>query len=706
MQLARHTPVRKLALILVLATTPSLVLASQTRGRALTAYRSLPLSFEVADEAFLARGDGYAVLLRPSGSVLYLRHSELQMEIVGADSRASVIGEPLPGKVNYFIGGDPRQWRTDVSRFARLRYTGIYPGIDIVYYGNRRRLEYDFIVAPGARPETIKLRFDGAESVHRDSNGDLLVKTANDEIRLHRPYAYQHTGRSRREVESRYRVTARHQVVFEIGEYDRRRELVIDPVLGYSTFLGGTGSDLGNAIAVDAFGNAYVTGKTASTNFPTTSGAFRTTKIGTFGDDVFITKLDSKGALVYSTYLGGDSSDSATAIAVDKTGNVYVTGFTTSGNFPVTPGALKTTFSDDRSFITKLNPAGNALVYSTYLAGTSINGARAIAVDSAGNAYVTGLAVSGFTTTPGVFQPTRKSNDAFIGKLNPAGSAWVYASFLGGTGFQDEGFGIAADSAGNTYVTGKTDSTDFPVTAGAFTSTAPGGHDAFVASVNALGTALRYATYLGGSGEDRGNAIAVDSAGNAYVTGYTYTQNFPTMAAVQPSCGCQSSVGGSVQSDAFVTKVAASGTAILYSTFYGGIGPDSGTGIGVDAAGNIYFAGATNGISPSTFPLLDSLKPTKGLLGDAFAVRLTADGSAKVYSTFFGGQTTDFGAGMAVDPYGNLYLTGNTNSSDMTTTVGAAQRTYGGGNDDAFVAKIGDAAIPPPPGPRKRAVRH
>ncbi|HVT44173.1 MAG TPA: SBBP repeat-containing protein [Thermoanaerobaculia bacterium] len=650
---------------------------------------------DLGDARYVARSPGYAVLVDPTG----IEIKGVRIELIGANPYAAVVPrDPLPGKANYFIGNDARHWRTSVRRFARIGYENAYPGIDLVYYGNSGRLEYDFIVAPGARPEDIAFRVH-ANDVHIDRSGDLI---AGDGVRLLKPRAFQAGGP---EIASRYRI-ADGRVTIEVADYDRRRELIIDPVVGYSTYLGGSSSDLANAIAVDRSGNVYVTGKTAGT-FPTTSGAYATTRpSGSFGDDIFITKLDSKGALIYSTYLGGQSGDEANGIAVDNSGNVYVTGFTASSNFPTTPGSLKPTFSDDRAFVTKLNPDGNALVYSTYIKGTSINGARAIAVDAEGNAYITGLATSfgSFTTTPGVFQPTPKSSDAFVAKINAAGSAFIYASFLGGSGFQDQGFAIAADAAGAAYVAGKTDSTDFPTTTGALRTTAPGGHDAFVAKVSPSGDALLYSTYLGGAGEDRADAIAVDADGNAYVTGYTYATNFPTVMPVQAQCGCTSSIGGRTQSDAFVSKLSPTGSSLLYSTFYGGIGPDRGFGIGVDSAGAIYFGGTTNGISPSTFPLVDSIKPTKGLLDDAFAVRLNISGSAAVYSTLFGGGGTDFAAAMTIDIAGNVYLAGNTNSSDLPTTEGAHQRMWAG-SDDAFVVKIGNAPLPSPPGPRRRAVR-
>jgi len=682
--------------------------AQPGRARAMAAYRRLPLAFEASGKAaFIARGDRYDALVEAGGTRLRLLDSDLRMRLIGADPRATAtVSEPLPGKANYFLGSDSRQWRTDVSRYARVRYAEVYPGIDVVYYGSGRLLEHDFIVAPGARPESIVFRFDGAESVRLNGDGDLLLKTATDDLLLHKPVVYQQNENGRHAVDGHYAIAADRRATFEIGDYDRDRELVIDPVLGYSTFVGGSGQELGNAIAVDAAGNAYVTGFTASTNFPTNAGAFRTTRAGSFGQDAFVTKLDSKGAVVYSTYLGGDLTDTGNGIAVDSAGNAYIAGQTNSTNFPVTAGALKTTNTGNIAFITKLNSAGNALVYSTFLGGNSTDRVRAIAVDSSGSAYVAGFTTSAdFPVLPGAIQSTRKSNDAFVAKLNPAGSFLVYSTFLGGSGFQDDAYGIAVDPDGNAYVTGKTDSTDFPVTTGAFITKAPGGNDAFVAKVSASGTSLVYATYLGGKGEDRGNAIAADAAGNAYVTGYTYATDFPTMAAVQPECGCKSSVGGGVQSDAFVTKLAPNGAGILYSTFYGGIGPDSGTGIGVTRSGDIYFAGTTDGISPSTFPLVDSMKATKGLLDDAFAVHLNAGGSAAIYSTFFGGDVTDFAAGMAVDSAGNVYLTGNTDSPDMPTTAGAGQRTYGGGNDDVFVTRIGNAVIPVPASHR-RAVRH
>jgi hypothetical protein len=659
------------------------------------------LSFEAnrgqtaAEVYFLSRGSGYALFLTPTETVLSLQQpapaagdaaaapdsAVLRSRFVGANPQPQVVGlDRLAGTSNYLIGDDPSQWQTNIANYSRVEYENLYTGVDLVFYGNQRQLEYDYVVAPGADPAVIKLAVDGAESMTLDGQGDLLLHTSGGNVLEHAPVVYQDSGGVRQPVSGQFVLEGDGQVSFALGAYDHREPLVIDPVLSYSTYLGGSGYDIGYAIAVDNAGNAYVTGTTGSANFPTTTGALQATYGG--NDDVFVTKLNRTGtAVVYSTYLGGASYDYGYAIAVDNAGNAYVTGTTGSANFPTTTGALQATYGGNEDvFVTKLNRTGTALVYSTYLGGTSDDRGEGIAVDAAGNVYVTGYTgSSNFPTTPGAYQTALSSSvDAFVAKLNPTGTALVYSTYLGGSG-GDEALGIAVDNAGDAYVTGDTDSTDFPTTPGAY-QTALGGSDAFVTKLNPTGTALLYSTYLGGTtGDDYGRGIAVDAAGNAYVTGYTYSTDFPTTpGAYQLSYG-----GGSY--DVFVTKLNRTGTALVYSTYLGGTGNDLAFGIAVDAAGNAYVTGYTYS---TNFPATPGAYQTAlGGDSDAFVAKLNPTGTALVYSTYLGGTSRDWAFGIAVDAAGNAYVTGNSLSTDFPTTPGAYQ-TSSGGNGDVFVTKF------------------
>src|SRR5438445_533450 len=560
------------------ATHPSTESPQATKPQVLAAYGKLPLSFEAnqgqtePQVKFLSRGSGYTLFLTSTEAVLMLTKTDahakhripgearlvepekgagtvLRMKLLGANPAPAVAGVgELPGKSNYFVGNDPKKWRTNVSTYAKVDYREVYPGVNLVYYGNQRQLEHDFVVSPGADPKVITLAFEGVDGVAIDALGDLVLRTVGGEVRLRKPVVYQEQNRQRAVIPTRYVLTAEHQVAFEVAAYDATKPLIIDPVLVYSTYLGGSGSDASSGIAVDTQGNAYVTGVTRSSDFPTTTGAFQIASSG--GEDAFVTKLNPTGsALVYSTFLGGSNDDEGFGIAADAAGNAYVTGVTTSSNFPTTAGAVQSTLGGfGRAFVTKLNPTGTALVYSTYLGGTSADDGFGIAADAAGNAYVTGFTQSSnFPTRAGAFQATFGGvEDTFVTKLDPTGAALVYSTYLGGSG-DDDGFGIATDAAGNAYVTGFTDSTNFPTTADAFQTNFGGVEDAFVTKLNPTGAALVYSTYLGGSGDDEGLWIAVDAAGNAYVTGGTDSINFPTTTG---AFQIASSGGG----DGFVSK--------------------------------------------------------------------------------------------------------------------------------------------------------
>ncbi len=732
---------------LVLQHNPSLIaqrrraaVPKMSQARLVEAYGKLPLSFEAnqgqtgSEVKFLSRGSGYSLFLTANEAVLSLKPSRdrkgavtpvrlqnksgplanargsdraaepdqatpepsvLRMKLVGANPSPQVAGlDELPGKSNYFIGNDPAKWRTNIPTYAKVKYEEVYPGIDLVYYGNQRQLEYDFVVAPGAKPDSIRFEIAGAEKIETSADGELLVQSGGAEILLRKPLVYQEADGKRQELSGNYQLRSPNEIRFELAAYDATKPVVIDPVVVYATYLGGSDSDQAAGIAVDSQGSAYVTGYTTSFDFPTANpfqGKFNGS-IGFTGNpfDVFVSKLTADGsALVYSTYLGGSDSDKASGIAVDAAGNAYVTGNTASANFPTTSGAFQPSLPgrSNPTFVTKLNSTGSALSYSTYL-GVGDSRGNGIAVDSSGNAYVTGTAFGGsFPATPGAFRTTCFGTSAFVTKFNAAGSALVYSTCLGSGG--TEATGIAVDSSGSAYVTGFTPLTSFPTTPGAvqvvFGGAGPSGaNDAFVTKLNPAGSALVFSTYLGGNGNDQANGIAIDSSGNVYVAGITSSGNFPLQNAFQSTPG-----GGSY--DAFVARLNATGTALLYSSFLGGNGVDIGTGIAVDSGGNAFVAGRT--IS-ANFPSVNSL--TSRLRG-VFITKVTSTGSI-VYSGPLGNVDTGGSPAIAVDTSGSAYASGSA-SEGVDTTPGAFQRAAAAGSSDAFVVKVADIAPPPNPVP-------
>jgi hypothetical protein len=612
------------------------------------------------------------------------------MQIVGANPATRPVGqEEFPGKVNYFLGNDPARWHTDIPTYGRVEYPNVYPGISLTYYGGPDGLEYDFVLSPGADARTIALRFEGADGADLNSQGGLVVHTAAGDLVQHAPVVYQESGSQRQPVPGRL-VLDSGLVRFDVGAYDRGRPLVIDPVvLGYSTYLGGSGDDRAFAVAVDAAGDAYVAGDTGSRRFPTNSGAFDGTYNGNY--DIFVAKLSPDGGtLLYGTYIGGKDIDQSPRLAVDGAGNAYLTGNTSSKDFPVTAGAFDTTYNGSSNtydaFVTKLSPGGDHLAYSTFLGGTGPDDGLGIAVDSAGEAYVAGFTQSAdFPTTPGAFQTTFKAIDGFIAKFNVAGSALVYSTLFGGSS-PDYAQGIAIDAAGNAFVTGETKSADLPTTPGAFDKVFHGGfYDAFAAKLSSDGSSLLYGTYLGGSGSDAGEAIALDGAGDAYVNGTTDSADFPTTPGA-----FQVAFRG--DDDAFVIKLNAAGGGLEYGTYLGGSQHDeSGLEIAVNGAGDAYVTGLTNSRDFPTTPGAWDRSYNDGSF-DGYVAELNPSGSALAFSTFLGGSREDEGVGIAVGGADNAYVVGLTASTDFPVTPGAYQTTYhrGGHNGyDAFVAKFG-----------------
>jgi Calx-beta domain-containing protein/beta-propeller repeat-containing protein/uncharacterized protein DUF4214 len=607
----------------------------------------------------------------------------LRMRLMGARKASKISGEDeQEGKSNYFISNDPSKWRTNVGHYARVRYAQVYAGIDQVYYGNQGQLEYDFVVAPHADHQQIRMRFDGAGQVLIDDvTGELVLRfRGGGEVRQQQPYAYQEVGGKKISVAVRYLKHGNGEIGFAVDDYDRVRPLVIDPVLVYSTYLGGTSVDIGYTIAVDSSGNAYLTGQTFSPNFPTAS-PFQPVNNG---GDVFITKINAAGsALVYSTFLGGNGQDVGGGIAVDSLGNAYITGFETSTNFPtVNPIQPTGGGNPGDAFVTKINAAGSAIVYSTYLGGNNYDYGNGIALDSSRNAYITGTAYSTNFPTANPIQPANGGGnvgtiDAFVTKVNPAGSAFVHSTYLGGSG-DDYGNGIAVDSSGNAYVTGSAVSTNFP-TASPFQPTNHGLEDTFLTKLNPTGSAFVYSTYLGGSAQEIGYGVAVDSSGSAFVTGRTRSTNFPTASPLQ-------SVNKGGIDDGFVLKMNTAGSALIYSTYLGGTGDDHGTAIALDSLRNAYVTGQT---SSTNFPTASPFQSANAGGNDIFVTKLNPDGSALLYSTYLGGSGEDDGYGIAVDSSGSACITGETRSPNFPT-AGPIQPANGGGLDDAFVAKFTD----------------
>ncbi|MGO9010590.1 MAG: SBBP repeat-containing protein [Bryobacteraceae bacterium] len=765
---------------------------------------NVPLSFEpnqgqsASTVQFLSRGSGYALFLIPGKVVLNLERQKpasaaatrqkpeaasldtLRMSLIGANPKANAVGlSPQPGVVSYFIGNDPKNWRSGIPTYGKVEYPQIYPGVDLVFYGNQRQLEYDFVIAPGADPSRIAWRIDGARA-SVDAEGNLALSAPNGPASFKKPVLYQMDGGRKTSVEGSFDVTG-NQVRFRLGSYDHSRALILDPVLSYASYLAGSLTDhigwtLGPGIsavgtsqglAVDSAGSVYVAGDTYSIDFPTKNPYQGAPPVkGPAGGPVvppgdwpsaFVTKFSPDGSsLVYSTYLGGNGYDYIYAIAVDSSGNAYVTGQTNSPNFPVTAGAYQTVCSpyitntgvlisncnssDTSAFVTKLNSTGTGIVYSTFLGGYgSYAYATAIAVDGAGRAYIAGnedefyffntptdYTYPGFPTTGGaVIGGTQPGGGgpqyAFVAAFDPAGANLLYSTLLGDTNFQcaigcggpTYGTGVAVDANGYFYLVGETEASTLPTTAGVVQPTgAPLGNPAnalqiwrgFVAKFNPVtsagGASLAYATYLGGKTGNTGDyvsGITIDSSSNAYIVGYTNSPDFPvTAGAYSTVCG----PNGQNCSAAHVTKLNPTGSAILWSTFVGDSKGDSSdafffTGpIQLDGSGNVYIIGQPN----PGFPLVKPVQ-TAGNGGDlqVLVAKLDPTGSNLLFSTYIGsgGLATGNPAGLAVDSVGNIYLAGNNAGPGLITTPGAFQTTASNSGCcyHGFVAKIGGLTI-------------
>jgi len=704
-------------------------------GNARVAYANLPLSFEAnqgqtdARVRFLARGQGYTLFLTAEEAVLALRKGGpsvapeqlttdvLRLRFVGTNPGLAIAGgEELEAKSNYFIGQDPGNWHTDVPMYAQIRYQGLYPGVDLVYYGRQGQLEYDLVVGPGKDPRQARFRIEGAEKASLNRAGELVLEAKGGEVVLRRPLAYQGTGADRRTVAVRYLKRGPNEWGFKVGAYRRNEPLTIDPFLNYATYLGGSGGDVAYGIAVgSSTDNTYIAGFTLSTNFPTVN-SYQGSGHGL--GDAFVSELNNTGTkLVYSTYLGGSDQDTAFGLAIDASGDVYVTGQTLSTDFPIYPPAKTTSTSPTPAFqtvygggkgdafVTELLSTGNTLVYSTYLGGSGADWGYAVAADSSGDAYVTGATQSGNFPTQSPFQANRgagSTQNAFVAELNSSGTALVYSTYLGGSQ-SDTGQAIQVDSSGDAYVAGYTFSSNFPTqnpiqgTCGGCNN---GFSNAFVSEFNPGGSALVFSTYLGGSEPDHAWGLALDcpkkSSGsgcaspNIYVVGDTQSSDFPVTSGV-----FQDTYKG--DEDAFVSKLSPSGASLVYSTYLGGSNVDSGKGIVVDLSGNAVAVGSTQS---SDFPTFDALQSILGLTGgsscaappcaDAFVTKLNPSGTQALYSTFLGGSGRDFAQAVAVDSSSppNVFVAGSTASNNFPATAGSYQGNLGGVAGNAFVAMI------------------
>lgn len=713
----------------------------------------LPLYFEAESQRpspsyFLARGSNYRFLLRANEARLLLQKDlsgqaprsvvregivenravsrrTVRLRFEGADENAPMRAlDQLSGKMNYLIGSDPAGWRTNLSISSKVEVENVYPGIDLVYYGNDRQLEYDFTLAPGADPATIVLQIEGADRVSINRAGELVLDLGDDQVRQHRPVLYQVENGKRRSIEGGYRMLDRGRVGFSVGAYNPRLPLVIDPILTYASYWGGNYGDIILSVKLDSTGAVYFAGQTLSTKFPfeIPPGVFQSTyQGGDVNGDCFVAKYDATGTnLVYFTYLGGRDNDGATDLAVDAAGNAYLTGLTASPDFPMvhplfgkvhgTPDPTLNVYPTD-AFVAELNAAGSGLVFSTFLGGSGIEVAGGIAVSPAGSIFVTGYTHSTNFPTVNPIPNHKKlagANDGFVTCIGPEKTNLVYSTYLGGAK-EDRGEGVAVDSEGFAYVTGYTVSTGFPIT-NAFqphmnlsTNTILN-YDAFVTKFYPDG-GLAYSTFLGGILNDVGYRIAVDAANDVYVTGYTEQASFPNTATNLPPLFA--STNASSYTQGFLTKIGTEwvtgsktnefGTNVYYtnlmskvlcSAVFGGNSDDASMDVAVDGYGDAFVVGIAT--SYTNFPHYNTtgfLSPTNSGLREAFVLGFGPNMSEVLYAGFLGGSRDDYGYGIAVNPGGDAYIVGRTTSTNFPT-LGASQTSREGAND-GFVVRIG-----------------
>lgn len=672
------------------------------------AVRSLPVSFEAnrgqadADVKFVGRGDGFGVLLKTGEAVLALHNRKqapagesrrrgegspdeslpayrVTMRLEGANSTPFVSGvQEQVARANYFIGNDPSKWIRGVETYEGVSYSSVYRGVDLMFHSNERQLEYDFTVAPGADVNEIRLRFEGVDDLILAHEGALILRTPAGELRHERPVAYQEKDGSRLPVAAAFKQLTDGTIGFQVGDYDQTRPLVIDPVLVYSTYMGGSASDFGRGIVADSAGNAYLVGDSFSSDFLFTAS--------TTNSNVFVGRLSTDGLLLTYSFFGGAKNDSATGMAVDGSGNVYLCGTTESSDFPQVNSVGSALLGTSDAFVVKMTANFQQFFYSTLIGGVGQETGVSVAIDSAGSAYISGGTSSLDFPLVGAIQPTYGGgdSDAFVSKLALDGKTLIYSTYLGGNGTEDLAgrSGISVDSLGNAYVTGDTQSANFPLknalqpAKNGTTSTS----DGFVSVINPSGSDFVYSTYLGGSNDDFGLAIATDPNRNAYVAGRTKSTSFPGSTSTRTS---------TTTSDAFVAKLNPSGSAISYLTFIGGAsGDESANAIAVDATGNAVIAGSAGDGMPTVAPIQSFFK---GGADDALIAKLGTSG-AVTFSTYLGGSGDDVANGIGLGADGAIYVTGSTDSQDFLTLN--ALRSANAGARDIFIAKIDPNATP------------
>jgi hypothetical protein len=702
-----------------------------------TSYGRLPTAFEsnqgqaAPQVKFLFRGSGYTAFLTSGSLVLSLRPTNvvsipqlinlpnantvplasattMQFRLTGAATSPAAVGEDQkPGKVNYFFGNDPTKWHTNVPTYARVRYKSVYPGIDLVYYGSGRELECDFAVSPGADPNRIQFEITGADGIRIDEAGSLVLHTIDGDLHFESPVVYQEANGQRVPVDGNYVVNDPTHVGFRVAQYDSNRALVIDPVLTYSTYLGGTGFDQPSGIVVDSSGAVYIAGYTDSANFPlATLGSLPTNTY-----HVFVAKLDATGSnLVYADYIGGNSQDYGIALVLDDANNVFVTGSTESSNFPLVQPYQAEQPGPYTGFLTKVSADGSSLLYSSYLGGNTFDQPTSIAIDGLGQVHVAGYTMSRNFPVVNAYQTTASANQGgiygnygFLTKFSPNGSSLVYSTYLAGNSnvVQDCGAScwpapyntisaVAVDTNGNAYVAGTTNTYNFPTTTGTFQVSNSTPQDAGVGFVSKFSTAgnLNYSTYFyGSSGAPVGiGAIAVDGSGSAYIAGAAQSDGtFPiTTTAI-----CDPGAYGFGCSYAFVTKFDPTGSTLLYSTFLGPNNYASPQAIVLDLTGDAYVLASTRS---GLFQTNNAIEPYTNNT-DVLLVEIDPAATTQLFATFLGGSGDDSPSGIALDAANNLYVAGSTNSIDFPTTQGVFQSLLGG-DSDAFVTKISASAAP------------